>query len=119
MRIMSSQAQVLPAQVLISSITSSSFCINQRRSYRCAPQIKTPSGFADGVGRSSQRLGLFRSRLLAEVVVVGHAAVHHHVLLPFHRALGKLLLRFDDFLEERRVHLLLSGLVVGFELLAQ
>src|SRR3989344_7436967 len=61
---------------------------------------KTPSGAAGWCLRNATS-GLLRSRLLAEVMVIGHAPAELRVELPAHRALGVLALRFDDLLEQR------------------
>src|SRR4051794_16292871 len=63
---------------------------------------------------------LLGRRVGSEIVVVGHAAAHHRVLLPLRRALCEFDLRLDDLLEDRIFgRLLLRHLVVDLELLLQ
>src|SRR2546421_5437599 len=95
-----------PTKVLTLSTNSRTFCM------RLTPLLKHkhhPAIVPDGVWHyltCRWRSGfLFRRpcRLLAEVVVVGHAAVHVVVQVPLHRALGELLLRLNDLVEDRIV----------------
>src|ERR1022692_1862858 len=68
---------------------------------------------------TKQGSGLLPGRL-AEVMVVRHGPADDDVLFPLHRALGELLLRVDDFLEQGIAYGLLGNdLVVEFELLLQ
>src|SRR5262245_55500581 len=80
------------------------------------PAIRlAPDGWRGGRG-SPRTL----ARLLGEVVVVRHAPADVGVEVPLHRALGELLLRLDDLLEQRVVGgLLRRDLVVDLELLLE
>src|SRR5690348_14659273 len=98
MRIMISHATALPVHVLMWSAVMRTlwiFMAGSGLSRKMGTKNEAPPGWM--VPRAARSgLGLLRGRLaaraLAEVVVVGHGAIHHHVLLPLHRALRELLL---------------------------
>src|SRR5438874_43682 len=106
MRIITSQAIALPTQVLTWSANSRNLCVvigamvpgncpSTKNEHHPVHRMVPSRGFSgSGLLRGRTRLG-------AEVVRVGHAAVHHDVLLPLDRALGEFLLRGDDLGEER------------------
>src|SRR5690242_18717748 len=106
-----SQANSFPDQVLIESMVrrNRSVVIEWRPSVFSLCKTNSHPAAPDGWVVTDEASGLLRGGLggrLAEVVVVGHLAVDHVVLLPLHRALRELLLRLDDFLEHGGVHLL-------------
>src|SRR3954471_17946889 len=53
------------------------------------------------LARKFWRSDLLGGSVGAPVVVKGHFAAHHRVLLPLRRALGESELRLQDFLEQR------------------
>src|SRR6478752_871859 len=107
-----SQAAALPANVLIPSMDcrKRSAVISWRPVYRTCGQVKIgdirqqQSIIREKVPDDAGYVRLMASGLLlrvrAEVMVVGHAAIHDRVLLPLRGALGEGLLGLGDFLEQ-------------------
>src|SRR5438874_8152533 len=122
-----SHAVALPTQVLMPSIVCRKLwtLMGCDRSARGIDSTKHHPGRApDGAllfrAFSSAASDLLGRAVGAPIMVIGHLAAHHRVLLPLRRPLGECELRLQDFLEQRVFsRFLLDDLVVDLELLLE
>src|SRR3954453_4199500 len=119
---MISHAAALPTQVVMPSIVWRKLWTLMGGSRPSTRRLEGPrdairSVLPDGVPAAGNASELGRGGVRAEIVVNGHPAVGHGVLLPTRHPFGEGDLRVEDLPEDRIVRrLLLRNLVVNLEL---